>query len=638
MRLRRWQCLLLLVLLQQSLRGQQVCSQGVTLDDNTTTTYRIDCGGVENFTSPVGQQWLADIFYTGGQAATISQSPAAIEETTVRYFSPQAYGYKNCYQIPVPNGRYNIRMYRAYLNYDNRKHDPAYDVSVEGTVVFSFDSPWLPDTDSGAYSNAYAFIRDGEATICFYSEVRDVPLVGALELVQVDPASYGANETGSNIILLTYARVTASAQPFGSGLTSDGTNGGRVWYAPQVDDLETSDPLKTDKSISNTNVAPNDFPELLYQYARIGTPSMTYTAEVDANFDYSVWLHFAEIDPSIAPGQRIFNVSVNGVVYISGLDIMHDAGGAFVALDKQILLKNLTTEFITLKFIPISGYPLISAVEIFAILPEDAVTDPLEAKAMHSLKVSLQIPGRMGWNGDPCAPNSSPSGATWDAWEGVTCDLQDNNTYFISALYVPDAGLSGYIDSSITLLAHLKQLNLSNNNLNGSIPSGLGMGALTSLDLSFNKLTGNIPESLGSQQLRTVILNDNQLEGEVPSDLYAMGVNGGSLDILHNKGLCGVSGLPDCPSFWDKGSLSKGAKAGIVLGTIMLFVLLASVVCLCIQRRRRHDYSFRVSSGSSKSKSSKYIKHGSRPRTNFDDMQIMRNVPSRFGFSNLTPL
>lgn len=35
--------------------------------------------------------------------------------------------------------------------------------------------------------------------------------------------------------------------------------------------------------------------------------------------------------------------------------------------------------------------------------------------AMRSLKESLKVPDRMGWNGDPCAPTS------WDAWEGVTC-------------------------------------------------------------------------------------------------------------------------------------------------------------------------------------------------------------------------
>lgn len=38
------------------------------------------------------------------------------------------------------------------------------------------------------------------------------------------------------------------------------------------------------------------------------------------------------------------------------------------------------------------------------------------AVAMHFLKTALNIPVRMGWNGDPCSPT------VWDSWEGVTCN------------------------------------------------------------------------------------------------------------------------------------------------------------------------------------------------------------------------
>lgn len=48
--------------------------------------------------------------------------------------------------------------------------------------------------------------------------------------------------------------------------------------------------------------------------------------------------------------------------------------------------------------------------------------DCFVVSAMKALKESLQIPGRMGWNGDPCAPT------TWDAWEGVTCRISDDKT------------------------------------------------------------------------------------------------------------------------------------------------------------------------------------------------------------------
>lgn len=54
------------------------------------------------------------------------------------------------------------------------------------------------------------------------------------------------------------------------------------------------------------------------------------------------------------------------------------------------------------------------------------------AKAMQELKLSLEVPQRMGWNGDPCAPTR------WDAWEGVTCNFTpDNSGLVVTHMYGP---------------------------------------------------------------------------------------------------------------------------------------------------------------------------------------------------------
>ncbi len=44
---------------------------------------------------------------------------------------------------------------------------------------------------------------------------------------------------------------------------------------------------------------------------------------------------------------------------------------------------------------------------------------------MRALKESLYVPGRMGWNGDPCAPTK------WDAWEGITCHSNKDGTAMV---------------------------------------------------------------------------------------------------------------------------------------------------------------------------------------------------------------
>ena len=71
----------------------------------------------------------------------------------------------------------------------------------------------------------------------------------------------------------------------------------------------------------------------------------------------------------------------------------------------------------------------------------------------------------------------------------------------------------------------LDNLNLSHNELNGSIPQSFkSMESLTSIDVSYNELEGPVPESKLFQ--------------------------GASIQLfMHNKMLCGVvKGLPPCSS------------------------------------------------------------------------------------------
>jgi hypothetical protein len=52
------------------------------------------------------------------------------------------------------------------------------------------------------------------------------------------------------------------------------------------------------------------------------------------------------------------------------------------------------------------------------------------------------------------------------------------------------------------------------------------------LDLSNNQLTGSIPDSIASSSLQLVLLNGNLLEGQVPDELYSIGVHGGAIEYV----------------------------------------------------------------------------------------------------------
>ncbi|GMH26214.1 hypothetical protein Nepgr_028057 [Nepenthes gracilis] len=566
-------------------------SPSLSLSSPFNVSYHIDCGGSTTTVDQFNTTWLSDRYFTGGAVSMVSEPLhfLLLPEKTIRFFLPTTFGKKNCYLIPVPNnGRYFFRMFIVYDNYDGKSHPPSFEVSVEGTVVFSYRSPWAESlARDGSYSDLFAFISDGEADVCLYSIATDAPLIASLEVIQVDPASYGSNSTH---ILVNYGRLSCGDEQWGPGFSSDIDFFGRSWQSDtefRSKNAKGISAVSTAKSVGNVNKEPNYFPMKLYQSAVTVDQKgiLEYALNVDAKLDYLLWLHFAEIDGTVnKAGQRVFDVLVNGV-NVNRIDVFQQVGG-FSAYDWDFVAKNLSSSTLTVRLVPIVGMPIICGLENYALVPNDLATVPNQVLAMRALKDSLRIPDRMGWNGDPCAPT------TWDAWEGVTCRTnKDGNALVVSQIDLSSQGLKGFLSDQISLLTNLASLNLSLNSLGGFLPIGLGQQSLVQLDLSNNEFTGSIPDTLGSSNLRRVLLNNNQLEGQVPEKVYAVGVHGGVIDLSGNKGLCGVPSLPECPLFWHNGRLSHRGKIAVGLSCIVVFSMLLLMIYICI-RRRRNDYDF----------------------------------------------
>ncbi|KAJ8630997.1 hypothetical protein MRB53_024320 [Persea americana] len=556
------------------------------------TAFRIDCGGADNFTSQFNQSWIADRFYTGGAPAIVAEPHNLLlpQEKTLRFF-PISSGKKNCYLVNVPSGRYFIRAFIVYDNYDSELHSPSFDVSVEGTLVFSYRSPWPEDVSKyGAYSDVLAFVNDGEADVCFYSIATDAPVISSLEIIQIDPLSYASSAIGHDTILVNYGRLTCGSNTFGPGFTNDRDMFGRSWQSDSKLRVKNSNvkAMSTLRNILSTNQAHNYFPNHLYQTAITvkGGGRLEYLFPVDTRLDYLVWFHFAEIDSTVtAAGQRVFDIYINQK-NVSRMDIFKEVGG-FTAFEWYYTINNLNSTPLSVKLVPIVGEALISGLENYAMVPPDLATLPSEVTAMRALKESLRVPDRMGWNGDPCAPS------TWDAWEGVTCHLnQAKNALVVTQLDLGSQGLKGYISEQISLLTNLVSVNLSSNSLEGTLPSGIGQKSLAKLDLSGNKFTGTIPESLSSSNLQLVLLNGNELEGRVLEELYSIGVHGGVIDLSGNKALCGVPTLPACSFFWERGKLSTAGKIAIGLSCGVVLSVLILTMYICWIRRGKNDYDF----------------------------------------------
>ncbi|EXB24279.1 putative LRR receptor-like serine/threonine-protein kinase [Morus notabilis] len=128
------------------------------------------------------------------------------------------------------------------------------------------------------------------------------------------------------------------------------------------------------------------------------------------------------------------------------------------------------------------------------------------------------------------------------SWQGVFCDAKKE---YVVELLASGLGLSGSIpettigkltrlqtldlsNNKITALpadlwslGSLKSLNLSSNQISGSLPNNIGnFGSLESLDISSNDLSGEIPETTGSLvSLKFLKLGRNRFEQSIPSGI-----------------------------------------------------------------------------------------------------------------------
>ncbi|CAM0878568.1 unnamed protein product [Alopecurus aequalis] len=594
---------LLLLLLAAGVRLARATDDPFLSGAQANHSYNIDCGGAADFTSAFGRTWLADRYFSPGGAAGMVAEPHRFpspQERTLRFFPPSSAGKSSCYSLPLPPGRYYLRIFSVYDNYDSKLRSPSFDVSAAATLVLSFRSPW-PESAAryGAYSDLIFPSHSptpsspnatSTTDICFYSLSTDAPAVGSIEVAPVHPLAYDGATTGASLILVNYGRLTCGNPLFGPGFTNDSDAFARVWQAGtdfRNNDLAYDAVTAGGRRVFGAEQPPNYFPAKMYASAvttAADDGQIEYLMPVDTRLSYMLWLHFAELDAAVgAPGQRVFDVMLAGR-NITRIDIFKQVGG-FTAFKWTYVVENLTSNTMSVRLVPVVGRPILCGLENYAMVPLETRTVPNQAAAMKALKDSLKIPARMGWNGDPCAPR------TWDAWEGVTCHHGDKGLV-ITQLDLGSQGLKGFITDEISHLTDLVSLNMSSNSLTGSLPPGLGQPSLATLDLSSNQFTGSIPGTIGSSKLQTVLLDGNQLDGQVPEKLYSVGVHGGVIDLSGNKGLCGVPTLPACALFWEKGGLNKTGK--IALGAsfaLLLLVILIVVYIVCI-RRGPYDYDF----------------------------------------------
>lgn len=109
--------------------------------------------------------------------------------------------------------------------------------------------------------------------------------------------------------------------------------------------------------------------------------------------------------------------------------------------------------------------PIINAIEVFSVIPTTNIgTDLQDASAAMAIKAKYHV--QKNWMGDPCLLKNM-------AWDRINCSYGITNSSRITSISLSYSGLTGDISSSFAELKALPYLDLSNNNLTGSIPAAL---------------------------------------------------------------------------------------------------------------------------------------------------------------------
>ncbi len=163
-----------------------------------------------------------------------------------------------------------------------------------------------------------------------------------------------------------------------------------------------------------------------------------------------------------------------------------------------------------------------------------------------------------------------------DSWAGLTVGGTPARVTELSLL---SQSLTGSLPTALNSLTGLRSLDLSGNQLTGSIPDLSALTSLTHLLLSRNQLTGSIPDLSALTSLTHLLLSRNQLTGSIPA-LSAL-TSLAELD-LHNNDLTGA--IPDLSALTSLAYLHLSANQ--LTGSIPDLSALTSLTHLLLSRNQ----------------------------------------------------
>ncbi len=306
---------------------------------------RVNAAGV-TFTDSLGQEWSPDQAYASGGWGYVSgsakSSTTGVSGTVDDLLYQKYREGMRAYQFTVPNGDYQVTLRFAEFVATTSKRR-IMKITIEGVVLENALEVLAVAGKATAYDKTYTVtVADGLLNIAFAQNGGSYkPMVSAIEVksVGVEPGGAGIVPTPTAVSVpstpLPTATPTATPTPTAiptrpayllranAGGPTFTDSQGRTWTAEQPFAVGSWGYVDgTPASVTTPVGATKD--DFLYQRYREGVSEFRFTVP---NGLFEVELRFAEF-VATGPGQRVMQITLEGDVVESGLDIYAVAGSA----------------------------------------------------------------------------------------------------------------------------------------------------------------------------------------------------------------------------------------------------------------------------------------------------------------------
>jgi beta-galactosidase len=225
----------------------------------------------------------------------------------------------------------------------------------------------------------------------------------------------------------------------------------------------------------NSSGVTNPAPQSVYQNQRVGN-NFSYTLPgFTAGASYVVRLHFDEFYWT-KPGQRVFNVSINGTQVLSNFDVLATAGGQDIAIAEPFTTTANAQGQINLQFTAITDNAVINGIEVISAPIGSAST--LTATAVSASQINLN------WTA------SSAPGVVYDIFRSTTSGFTPS-----SANQIATATSTSYSDTGLAVNTTYYYVVEASSTSGTSVPTPQASASTMAIPLAPTSLTATAASS-----------------------------------------------------------------------------------------------------------------------------------------------